>query len=71
MRDEEIEEFPDLPVDDATSVLDEIGAGEDSAVIPELPPTGPPLSRREIDDLVDRVLNDELKRLNDPTKKRG
>jgi hypothetical protein len=71
MRNEEIDEFPDLPGDDPASVLDEIGAGEDSGIIPELPPAGPPLSRREIDEIVDRVLNDELKRLSDPTKRRG
>lgn len=71
MRNDETEEEQDLPQDDATSILDEIETGGFLGPAPELPPAGPPLSRREIDDLVDRVLTEELQRLNDPKKRRG
>jgi len=66
MRDDGIdEELDDLPPDDPTSVLERLDAGfEDFGAPDEQPPSGAPLSRREIDELVDQVLIEELARLN-------
>ena len=63
MRDEDIEEL-EIPPDDATSFLDRLDSDIDDLGAGDLPPTGPPLSRKEIDDLVDRVLDEEVARLN-------
>ncbi|HEV7507287.1 MAG TPA: hypothetical protein VGS07_20530 [Thermoanaerobaculia bacterium] len=70
MRDEDIEEL-EIPPDDATSFLDRLDSDLDDLGAGDHPPTGPPLSRKEIDDLVDRVLDEEVARLkgNSPKKK--
>jgi hypothetical protein len=62
MRDEDIEEL-EIPPDDASSFLDRLDSDLDDLGAGDHPPTGPPLSRREIDELVDRVLDDEVARL--------
>ena len=70
MRDEDIEEL-EIPPDDATSFLDRLDSDLDDLGAGDHPPTGPPLSRKEIDDLVDRVLDEEVARLNGhPPKKK-
>jgi len=70
MRDEDIEEL-EIPPDDATSFLDRLDSDLDDLGAGDQPPTGPPLSRQEIDDLVDRVLDEEVARLNGHAPKKG
>jgi hypothetical protein len=67
MRDDDIEEL-EIPPDDATSFLDRLDSDLDDLGAGDHPPTGPPLSRKEIDDLVERVLDEEVARLG-PKKK--
>lgn len=62
MRDEDIEDL-EIPPDDATSFLDRLDSDLDDLGAGDHPPTGPPLSRKEIDDLVERVLDEEVARL--------
>ena len=69
MRDEDIEEL-EIPPDDATSFLDRLDSDLDDLGAGDHPPTGPPLSRKEIDDLVDRVLDEEVARLNGHLQKK-
>jgi hypothetical protein len=74
MRDDEIDDTaelpPDEPVDESTllerlddAAFDELDAPDEQTL------SGPPLSRQEIDDAVDRALAEELARLNDPGRK--
>jgi hypothetical protein len=70
MRDEDIEEL-EIPPDDATSFLDRLDSDLDDLGAGDHPPTGPPLSRKEIDDLVDRVLDEEVARLKGQGPKKG
>ena len=67
MRDEEIEDqAPEPPADDpVTAMLDRLDSGEDLGAPDEVPPPGPARSRRELDRLVDQILDEELKRLNE------
>jgi hypothetical protein len=54
----------DLPPDDPPSKLERLDAGfEDLGAPDENPPSSSPLSSREIDDLVDQVVTEELARL--------
>jgi len=69
MRDEDIEEL-EIPPDDASSFLDRLDSDLDDLGAGDHPPTGPPLSRREIDELVDRVLDEEVARLNGQVPKK-
>jgi len=69
MRDEDIEEL-EIPPDDASSFLDRLDSDLDDLGTGDHPPTGPPLSRREIDELVDRVLDEEVARLNGQVPKK-
>ena len=66
MRDDRIDEdLAEFPADDPTSPLERLDVGfEDLGAADEQPPSGSPLSRREIDKLVDQVLTEELGRLN-------
>lgn len=69
MRDDEIDD-PVVPVDESTELLDRLDNGfEDFDAAGEKTPTGPPLSRQEIDDAVDRALAEELARVNGPGPK--
>jgi hypothetical protein len=70
MRDEDIEEL-EIPPDDATSFLDRLDSDLDDLGAGDHPPTGPPLSRKEIDDLVDQVLDEEVARLKGNVPKKG
>ena len=70
MRDEDIEEL-EIPPDDATSFLDRLDSDLDDLGAGDHPPTGPPLSRKEIDDLVDQVLDEEVARLKGQVPKKG
>jgi hypothetical protein len=67
MRDDDLDEnLDDVPPDDSTSFLDRLDAEADfeDVTAPDGQPLSPaPLSRREVDDLVDRVLTEELARL--------
>jgi hypothetical protein len=66
MRDEEIEEQDREPADDpVTTMLDRLDSGEDLGTPDEVPPPGPARSRPELDRLVDQILDEELKRLNE------
>ena len=62
MRDDEIDEDLEyFPPDDPTSALERLDAGlEDLGGGDEKPS---PLSRRQIDELVDQVISEELERL--------
>jgi hypothetical protein len=68
MRDDDIEEL-EIPPDDATSFLDRLDSDLDDLGAGDHPPTGPPLSRKEIDDLVEQVLDEEVARLKGQGKK--
>jgi hypothetical protein len=70
MRDEDIEEL-EIPPDDATSFLDRLDSDLDDLGAGDHPPTGPPLSRKEIDDLVEQVLDEEVARLKGQGTKKG
>jgi hypothetical protein len=52
----------DFTTEDPSSFLDELEAGLDDPGITPVPVT-PPLSREEVDELVDRTLEEELARL--------
>ena len=69
MRDDEIEEL-EIP-DDPTAFLERLDADLDDVGPGDHPPTGPPLSRREIDDLVDSAIVEEMGRLKGSAKKRA
>lgn len=69
MRDEDIDEL-EIPPDDATSFLDRLDSDLDDLGAGDHPPTGPALSRKEIDDLVERVLDEEVERLNGKSQKK-
>jgi hypothetical protein len=65
--DEDLEGFP---ADDPTSTLERLDAGFEDLDVPDEPsPSGSPLSQRQIDDLVDQVLGEELARLPGTKKK--
>ena len=62
MRDEETGEDPeDAPSSDPTSVLERLDADFEDLVNPDEP--SPPLNRREIGELVDQAIAEELTRL--------
>jgi len=67
MRDDELDgSLDDIPPDDSTSFLDRLDAEADfeDVTAPDEQPLSPaPLSRQEVDDLVDQVLTEELARL--------
>lgn len=66
MRDDEIEDQdPEPPEDPVTAMLDRLDSAEDLGAPDEAPPRNPARSRRDLDDLVDRILDEELKRLNE------
>ena len=67
MTDEEIDDQdPEAPQDDpVTTLLDRIDSTEGFGAPDEEPPATPARSRRDLDDLVDQILDDELKRLNE------
>jgi len=69
MRDDEIEEL-EIPPEDSTEFLERLDADLDDLGPGDHPPSGPPLSRREIDDLVDRALEEETARLNGKSQKK-
>jgi hypothetical protein len=64
MRNDEIEDAPEPPPEHPlTAMLERLDSPEDFGAPDEAPPS-PTLNRRELDELVDRVLDEELKRLN-------
>jgi len=67
MTDEEIDDLiPEPPQDDpVTTMLDRIDSTEGFGAPDEAPTPVPPRSRRDLDELVDQILDDELKRLNE------
>jgi len=71
MRDDGNDEDGEgFPADDPTAMLERLDAGiEDLGAPDEQPPSGAPLSRREIEDLVEQVLTEELARLSGKNSK--
>ncbi|HEY4596327.1 MAG TPA: hypothetical protein VIJ02_08000 [Thermoanaerobaculia bacterium] len=67
MRDDEIEEQDPEPSQDdpVTTMLDRLDSGDDLGAPGEVPSPGPARSRPELDRLVDQILDEELKRLNE------
>lgn len=67
MTDEEIDgQDPEEPQDDpVTTMLDRLDSTEGFGAPDEAPPPAPARSRRDLDELVDQILEDELKRLNE------
>ncbi len=67
MADEETDEQePKPPQDDpVTAMLERIDSVVDFGAPDEAPPTAPDRSRRELDRLVDEILDEELKRLSE------
>ena len=67
MADEEIEEPSQEAQDDdpATALLERIDSVEGFGAPEETPPPTPERSRRELDRLVDEILDEELKRLSE------
>jgi len=67
MRDEEIEDQDPEPLadDPVTTMLDRLDSGDDLGAPGEAPPSSPARSRPELDRLVDQILDEELKRLNE------
>jgi hypothetical protein len=65
MRDDEIDDVPERPEEEdlATTLLDRLDSDEELGAPDEPPPAIPSLGRREVDALVDRVLDEELKRV--------
>jgi hypothetical protein len=61
MYDEDVPELP--PENPITAMLEGLDSLEGIGAPGETPPPAAALSRRQIDDLVDEVLDDELKRL--------
>jgi len=65
MRNDEIENVPEPPPEHPlTAMLERLDSPEDFGAPDEATPPTPSLNRRELDDLVDQVLDEELKRLN-------
>ncbi len=69
MGDDEIEEL-EIPPEDPTEFLERLDEDLDDLGPGDHPPSGPPLSRREIDSLVDRALDEEVTRLGGGSKKK-
>lgn len=66
MADEEIDDDPSPETDDpVTAMLDRLDSVEDFGAPDEAPPPAPERSRRELDRLVDEILDEELKRLSE------
>jgi hypothetical protein len=66
MRDDEIEDQDPEPAEDpVTAMLDRLDSTEGFGAPDEAPAPNPSRSRRDLDNLVDRILEDELKRLNE------
>lgn len=66
MADEETDEPGSEPAEDpVTGMLDRLDSVESFGAPDEVPPPGPARSRRELDRLVDQILDEELKRLNE------
>jgi hypothetical protein len=68
MRDDEIDDQalePPQDDDPVTAMLDRLDSTENFGAPAEAPPPAPVRSRRELDNLVDQILEDELKRINE------
>ena len=64
MRDDRSDEDAEPSADDPASMLEGLDEGfENLDPLDEHPPSASPLSRREIDELVNQVLNEALSRL--------
>jgi hypothetical protein len=69
MRNDELDDLELPPDDPTTAMLDKLDSDEDFGAPDEPPPAAPAMSRREIDALVDAVLDGELNDLNDSKRK--
>jgi hypothetical protein len=66
MADEETDDpSPEPEEDPVTTILDRLDSVENFGAPDEVPPPSPARSRRELDRLVDQILEEELKRLNE------
>jgi hypothetical protein len=66
MADEEIDDpSPETEDDPVTDMLERLDSVQDFGAPDEAPPPTPERSRRELDRLVDEILDEELKRLNE------
>ena len=65
MADEENDPRPETGDDPVTSMLDRLDSVADFGAPAEPPPPAPARSRRELDRLVDEILDEELKRLSE------
>jgi hypothetical protein len=66
MRDDEIDDGTERSEDDpVTAMLDRLDSPEDLGAPDEAPPPTPALDRRDLDELVDQILDDELERISE------
>jgi hypothetical protein len=66
MSNDETGGGPEPPADDPiTAMLDRLDATEDLGAPDEAPAAAPALSRRDLDALVDQILDDELRRISE------
>jgi hypothetical protein len=66
MRDDEIDDGPELPANDPVSaMLERLDSTEDFGAPEESQPPAPALNRRDLDELVDQILDDELQRISE------
>jgi hypothetical protein len=69
MRNDELDDLEFPPDDPTAAMLDKLDADEEFGAPDEPPPAPPAMSRREIDSLVDDVLDGELEKLSGSKRK--
>jgi hypothetical protein len=69
MRNDELDDLEFPPDDPTAAMLDKLDADEEFGAPDEPPPPPPSMSRREIDSLVDDVLDGELEKLSGSKRK--
>jgi hypothetical protein len=69
MRNDELDNLEFPPDDPTTAMLDKLDADEEFGAPDDPLPLAPPVSRRDIDVLIDEVLDGELKKFNDSKRK--
>jgi hypothetical protein len=69
MRDDELDDLEFPPDDPTAAMLDKLDSDEEFGAPEEPLPATPAVSRREIDRLIDEVLDGELKKLSGSKRK--
>ena len=69
MRNDDLDDLEFPPDDPTAAMLDKLDADEEFGAPDEPPPAPPAMSRREIDSLVDDVLDGELGKLSGSKRK--